>query len=273
VSETVTEALAVKPTYEEIVSKIRHPGVQEILRTATENEQHLDRELAYLEANQELTLEAKAVRADELIERYSPKISEAYRSAREKVEAAAETQYLFSLPFPEGKTFAQVKVSDTTEMLAIQGEAEAIAQRIAGKSLQEITRERSKNPRDKGMQQRTNPALDALRREFDMAMAAGGVEGRIRALAIRRVCESSGISLDDVVGHHRTDTHFRALEDARHFERAAFTLPSGRQAPHNPFSAKRRGPAAVGTYSSGNRVMRGGMAQQVFTKKRKPAWK
>ena len=270
-TENLVDA-AIKPTYEQIISGIKHPGVREILTHTQEAEQRLSRELEHLEENEELTVEAKAVRADELIERYAPKISEGYASAREKVEASAESQYLFSLPFPEGKSFAQAKITDTAEMVAVQNEADSIANRITGKSLQEITRERSKNPRDRGMQERTDPKRQGLRREFDMAMAAGGVEGRIRALAIRRVCESSGVSLDDVVGHHRTDTHYRALESMRHFERAAFTLPSGRRTPHNPFSGERRGPSGVGTYRSANKVMRGGSAS-VFTKKRKPAWK
>src|SRR5688500_11382676 len=107
-SETASLADAViKPSYEQIISGIKHPGVREILTHTQENEQRLSRELQHLEENDELTIEAKAARADELIERYAPKISEGYASAREKVTASAESQYLFSLPFPEGKTYAQ----------------------------------------------------------------------------------------------------------------------------------------------------------------------
>jgi hypothetical protein len=111
--------------------------------------------------------------------------------------------------------------------LAVQGAANNIAARIAGKSLQEVTKERSKNPNDKGIQQTRDSRLGALRSEFDAAMSAGGVEGRIRALALARVCEGMGMPLDDVVGHHRTQVRYSALADARRFEDALNVIPSG----------------------------------------------
>jgi hypothetical protein len=114
-SESVAD-LAIRPSYEEIVAGIRHPGVREILAHAQENEQRLNRELGYIDADEDLNDEAKERKAQELIERYSPKISAAYQDAKQKVTASAETSYRFSLPFPEGKTFAQARATDSGEL-------------------------------------------------------------------------------------------------------------------------------------------------------------
>ena len=250
--------------------------MQEILRRVQEDERRMDRELQRIEADEDLNDEARQRRAQELIDSYSPTISEAYRSAKEKVETSAENSYRFSLPFPEGKTFAQARAKDTTELLAVQGEAEGISQRIAGKSLEEATKAASRNPRDKGIRETSDPTIGALRREFDRAMSDGGIEGRVRAMAVQRVCDSLGVSLDQVVDHHRTDTHRRALEDARRFEQAAFALPSGKKPRQNPFEPRRGSTKRLGTYSSGNNAVVGGAAaaQKIFQKNnRRRAWK
>jgi hypothetical protein len=272
-SENLAEQV-IRPTYEQIVGSIRHSGVQELLRRAQEDERRMDRELERIEADEDLNDEARQRRAQELIDRYSPKISEAYRSAKEKVEASAENSYRFSLPFPEGKTFAQARAKDATELLAIQSEAEAISQRIAGKSLQEATKAVSRNPADRGIGQTASRTADALRKEFDRAMSDGGIEGRVRAMAVQRVYDSLGVPLDQVVDHHRTDTHRRALEDARRFEQAAFALPSGKKPRQNPFGARRSSVGRLGTYSSTKKAVVGGGRPQPFQKKnRRRAWK
>ena len=117
-------------------------------------------------------------------------------------------------------------------------------------------------------------ALDGLRAVFNRAMAQGGMEGRVAAMAVERVCTQTGIDLEAVVDHHRTDAHRQALEDARHFERAAFVLPSGKRPMQNPFDSKRRGSKHVGTYSSGNKAVVGGGRPQLFKKaNRRRPWK
>jgi hypothetical protein len=45
------------------------------------------------------------------------------------------------------------------------------------------------------IQERSDPRMDALREEFDQAMSLGGVEGRVRAMAIERVCQRKEITL------------------------------------------------------------------------------
>ncbi len=271
-SENVAEA--VQPTYEQIVGGIRHKGVQELLQGAEVDQRALSRELEATLANEDLNEEAKERRTQELVERFEPKINGRYREARAKVETSAESSYRFSLPFPEGKTFAQARVKDTAEMLAVQGEAEAIAKKVAGTSLQEATKAVSQNPRDKGIRQASNHTMQSLLEEFDMAMSAGGVEGRVRAMAIERVCGSLGVDLEQVVENHRTDVHRRAREDYEHFSRAMQVLPSGKTSPKDPFGGKRQGGKAVGTYSSESKpVMSSGRPKLFEKKQRKPLWK
>jgi hypothetical protein len=272
-SENLAEQV-IRPTYEQIVGSIRHSGVREMIAHAQQDEQRVRAELARIEENEDLNDEARRRMAQEILERYSPKISEAYKSAREKLAASTETSYLFSLPFPEGKTYAQAKVKDVGELAVVQQEAEAISRRISGKSLQEATKAVSKVPGGKGIRESSNHTVTALRQEFDKAMSEGGIEGRVRAMAVRRVCEGMGIGLGQVVDHHRKDAHYRALEDSRRSEQQAFALPS-RTTIRNPFDSKRRGSRAVGTYGSVNpAVVTGGAGSALFQKKnRRRAWK
>ena len=270
---SLTEQI-IRPTLEEIHASIPHKGVRDLLSDAKNTQRRMNRELEAIEADEDLNPEAKVRRAQEVIDRNGPKIAKAYQDAREKVEAAVESSYNFSLPFPDNKTFAQAQIKDTQEMLAIQAEADSIAARISGKSLQEITKEVSKHPGDKGIQATSSHTVDALRSEFDAAMKLGGVEGRVRALGVARVCEGMGLPLERVVEHHRSQAHHNALQDARRFERALHTIPSGKHGTRNPYSGntRRRGPSGVGTYASANKVMTGGRPQ-LFQKKRRPAWK
>ncbi len=270
---SLTEQI-IRPSVEEIHASIPHKGARDLLNDAKNIQRRMNRELEDIETDEDLNPEAKQRRAQEVIGRHGPKIAKAYQDAREKVEAAAESSYNFSLPFPDKKTFAQAQVKDTSEMLAVQGEADSIAARIAGKSLQEITKELSKHPGDKGIQATSSHSVDALRSEFDAAMKLGGVEGRVRALGVARVCEGMGLPLEQVVEHHRSQVHHNALQDARRFESALHTIPSGKHGTRNPYAGntRRRGPSAVGTYRSSNNVMTGA-GTRLFKKKRKPPWK
>jgi hypothetical protein len=265
----------IRPSVEEIHASIPHKGARDLLHEAKDIQRHMNRELEDIETDEDLNPEAKQRRAQEVIGRHGPKIAKAYQDAREKVEAAAESSYNFSLPFPDKKTFAQAQVKDTSEMLAVQGEADSIAARIAGKSLAEITKEVSKHPGDKGIQATSSHSVDALRSEFDAAMKLGGVEGRVRALGVARVCEGMGLPLEQIVEHHRSQVHHNALQDARRFESALHTIPSGKLGTRNPYAGntRRRGPSGVGTYASTNKVMTGGRPQLFQKKSRRRPWK
>ena len=142
-------------------------------------------------------------------------------------------------------------------------------------TLQEITKELSRHPGDKGIQATSSHSVDALRSEFDAAMKLGGVEGRVRALGVARVCEGMGLPLEQIVEHHRSQVHHNALQDARRFESALHTIPSGKHGTRNPYAGntRRRGPSGVGTYASTNKVMTGGRPQLFQKKSRRRPWK
>jgi hypothetical protein len=260
---SVAEAMPVRPSYEQIIGSIKHAGAREILAHAKENEQRVARELAAIEEDQELTVEAKAHRADELIARYQDKISGAYASAREKVTASAETSYKFSIPMPgDGKTLATTRVADATELLAVQNE-----------TMQILTRaEQAKASATKGPKPAQDPRRRVLKEAYASAMATDGIEGKIAGLAAIKAAEALGIELEGIVADHRTQTHYNALEDHRRATRQAFALPSEKRI-GNPFDTKRRGARSIGTHSSGNKVMTGGTKPLFPKKNRKPSWK
>lgn len=257
-SERLTD-VAVRPTAEQILENIPDSGIKEMLAKAGRRQHQMNAALDDVANDEDLNPEGKQRRAQQAIDRHAHDIAHTYQEARAGVEARAQKSYEFSLPFPGGNTFATARVGDATEELAVQGRANDMAARIAGKGLQEVTKERSKNPRDRGIRQANDSRLEALRSEFDAAMEDGGVEGRIRALALARVCEGMGVPLEDVVGHHRTQTHLNALADAQRFEDALRVMPSGKRAAENPYDGNnaRRGPSAVGTYRSSNKVITG----------------
>ncbi len=271
-SERLTD-VAVRPTVEQILENIPDSGIKKMLAKAGRRQHQMNAALDDVANDEDLNPEGKQRRAQQVIDRRAHDIAHTYQEARAGVESRAQKSYEFSLPFPGGKTFATTRVEEATEELAVQGRANDIAARIAGKSLQEVTKERSKNPRDRGIRQANDSRLEALRSEFDAAMEEGGVEGRVRALA--RVCEGMGVPLEDVVGHHRTQTHLNALDAARRFEDALRVMPSGKQVGENPYDGNnvRRGPSAVGTYRSSNKVMTGSNKSPFAKKRRKPSWK
>jgi hypothetical protein len=175
---------------------------------------------------------------------------------------------------PNGGTLATTSIADTSEMIAIQNEADALAQRVEGKSLQSITRE--KDPRGKGIRQTSNHTRKELQAEFADAMRVGGVEGRVKAFAIKRYCEAKGVALDDIVDAHRQKSHRGALQDAEAFEAAVFSVPKGSRGLENPYDTRhgRRGTRSVGAYSGGNTAVGGSGTSKLFQKKkRKPHWK
>jgi hypothetical protein len=148
-----------------------------------------------------------------------------------------------------------------------------MAAKISGKSLQEMTKAVSRHPGDRGIRKTSSHTTDALCKEFDKAMSQGGVEGRVKAMAIERVCDQMEIDLEEVVDSHRTDRHRRALDDARRLERAWHVIPSGKKPSANPFAAKRDSTRRIGTYSNTSPLVRQPDGAKVFLKKRRRPWK
>jgi hypothetical protein len=257
---------AVRPTYEQIVAAIPDKGVHELLQGAQADEHRLGQELERVQANEDLTTEARERHADEVIARYSPKIADARMSAREKVARGAETQHLFSIPMPDKGALATTKAKDAQEMIAIQNESAALRAHAS-----EVQRKASM---DGKVKLNHDPRLKVLKEAYSAAMGATGIEAKVGALAAIKAAEGLGVDIEELVSEHRTEIHQRALADAERFERAMQVLPSGKSAPANPFAGKRQGAKAVGTYSSESKAVMGNGRPKLFEKKRrKPAWK
>jgi hypothetical protein len=268
------QGIPIRQSYEDVRDDLSHKEARALWRDGDRRKAYMRESMQRIHDDPNLSDEGKREQAQHLIESNTPHILKGYEDARAKLESSAESSWKFSIPMPNDKTLATTSIVDTTEMIAVQNEADALAQRIEGKSLQAITRE--KDPRSKGIRQASNHRLQELQAEFDSAMRAGGVEGRIKAFAIKRLCEAKGMSLDDVVDSHRRQSHRNAYRDAEVFERAYSTVPSGRGLDTNPYDSRhgRRGAKAVGAYQSGNAAISSSGRPQLFAKKkRKPHWK
>jgi hypothetical protein len=270
------QAIPIRQSYEDVRDQLSHTEARLAWRDADRQKSYLRAQMQLIHDDESLSDEGKRDAAQRLIDTNAPEISQAYEGARAKLESSAESSWKFSIPMPNDKTLATTSIADTSEMIAVQNEADSLAQRIEGKSLQAITQERSKDPRSKGIRGASNHTLKELQAEFDSAMHTGGVEGRIKAFAIKRYVEAKGMSLDDVVDSHRKTSHRGAYRDAEVFERAYSTVPKGTRGLENPYDSRnrRRGSKAVGAYQSGNAAISGSGTSKLFAKKRrKPHWK
>jgi hypothetical protein len=89
--------LAVRSSAEQILGSIPHSGVKEMLAAAERRQRRMDSELDDIESDEDLSLEGKQHRAQQAIDRHAEDIAQTYRDARARVEASAETSYMFSL--------------------------------------------------------------------------------------------------------------------------------------------------------------------------------
>jgi hypothetical protein len=266
----------IRPSYEQIVEGIRHSGVREILRHAEDNEQRINRELERISENEDLNEEAKERMAQEVLDKYEPKISEAYKSAKEKVEASAESSYRFSIPMPgDSKTLATTRAADASEVLAIQNETTALIARAEQLKTKASASDRSHARGNDGIRLSYDPAQRVLKDAFDKAMVDGGIQGKITGLAVVKAADALGVDVESIVEDHRRQVHYNALNDMHHFQRAWRTLPSKKRSAANSFIARRSSARRIGTYQSANKTMvRGTDVAQVFARKpRKRAWK
>ncbi len=266
----------IRPSYEQARDSLPHPGVRDVWRNTDRRVEYTKQAMQDIHDDESLSEEGKREKAQRLIDTNAERIRKAYEEARTKTQNAAESSWRFSIPMPgDGKTLPTTQIKDSTEMLAVQMEASAIATRISGKSLQELTSEKAQQGGNKGIRQSSSHTLEALQAEFDAAMAASDVEGKIRGLAVKRVCDDMGIRIDDVVDHHRRQIHRNAYADAERFESALGTIPSGKRMAENPYDSKRQGgKGRIGTYDSGNKAMVSSGRPKLFKKaNRRRPWK
>ena len=264
----------IRPTYEQVRDNIPHKEARQLWREADLRVAHARQAMQDVHDDESLSEEGKRAKARRIIDANAPKILKGYEEARKKVEPSAESSWRFSIPMPDAKTLATTRVSDSSEMVAVQNEANALAMRLEGKSLQQLTRERTKNPRGKGIREAGSHRLSVLRAEFDAAMAEGGLEGKIKALGIKRFCDETGMPLDDVVDHHRTQRHRDAYADAERLEAALLSIPSGWGMVATPYGGDpRSSQKRVGTYASASKAVMSSGGERLFQKKRRPSWR
>jgi hypothetical protein len=267
--------LAVRPSYEELRDRIPDPGVREMWRAGDADAARARTEMQRVHEDETLSEEGKKRAAQRIIDRYAGKAQQHYADAREKAARSVDNAYDFSVPMPGGGALATSRAKDSSEIVAIQGEAERIVQQVAGRSLQAMTKEASQNPRDKGMREGTGRRMQALKEEYERAMHLGGLEGKVLAHATLRAAEAMGVDYDSVVDEFRNDRQRRYVQEALQLQSMSGSIPSGRDLAKNPYDGNRRGgKKRIGTYGSVNKATLSGGSPQLFQKKkRRPSWK
>jgi hypothetical protein len=225
-----------------------------------------------IRADQVLSAEGKAAREQEAYEHGVALATKGWNRARARAKQLAKENEGRAIPMPSGRTLLSSPVKDASTMVAIQAEAERIAASVSGKSLQQLTKEVSKNPNDKGIQEAGGHTTDVLRREFNAAMQAGGVEGEIRARGVLRVAEATNTPFDVVAGDHLEQKHLDAAEAVSRYNTYASAIPTERQIPKpTPPPRQRKVP---GDYGRSNKLVLGGRDRKtVFRGNRRPSWK
>jgi hypothetical protein len=150
----------------------------------------------------------------------------------------------------------------------VQGDGDLSDEAKARKKIaeaEETYAPRIANAQYKGIRLSHDPRVDVLKDAFSGAMGAGGVEGKIGALAVEKAAKALGLDLEEIVSSHRQEIHHRRLEDSRRYEAATGVLPSGRSTSANPFGSTRRRSQHVAMPAAKPRFF--------AKKRRKPAWK
>src|SRR5215211_2495375 len=222
-----------------------------------------------IRGDKDLSEEGRATREQVAYERGVAQASKGWEAARGRAKQLAKENRERSVPMPQGTLFGS-PVADATEMVAIQNEAERIAKKVSGTSLQELSKAVSKNPNDVGIKGGSH-AVDTLRREFNAACEVGGVEGKIRAHGVLRAAEAMQIPFEDITRDQRTDRHNSAAEQAALYEGYARSIPTVKQIPKpTPMPRQRKVP---GDYGRSNKLVLGQDRKTVLGGKRRPSWK
>jgi hypothetical protein len=268
--------LAIRPSYEEVRDKVPNSAVRELWCAGDADAARARTEMQKVHEDKTLSEEGRKQAAQRVIDRYAGQAQRHYAEAREKGTRSVENARAFSVPMPGGGTLATSRAKDSGELVAVQGEAERIVQKVAGEGLLAMTKEASKNPRDRGMRESASHRAAALREEYARAMSIGGLEGKVLAHATLRAAEAMGIDRDSVVDGFRNDRQRRYVQEADQLEAMCGSIPSGRNLARNPYDGNQRlgGKRSLGTYGSTNKSLVQGGRPQLFQKqRRKRLWK
>ncbi len=169
-----------------------------------------------LEADEDLTPEAKQRKARALEQSDAPKIEKEARELRAALLKSAESAARSSLPIPLNES---LNPEDPTKVLISQNEAARIHRRV----------ERAQN--SKGP---FKPATeDILRQEYEKALELGGTRGAAIIRGCLMLAEELGMDTGWVP---RQDRHREALDRARRREWATLSIPTRASVPATPRS-------------------------------------
>jgi hypothetical protein len=188
------------------------------------------------------------------------------RGARTRDARRLENAYRFSIPMPDGQTLATTtRPKDANEMNSRPERDDGPRYEGRDRPGQGTMSDRAQPGGNKSIRLSHDPRVDVLKDAFSGAMEAGGVEGKIGALAVEKAAKALGLDLEEIVSSHRQEIHHRRLEESRRYEPATGVLPSGRTTSANPYGSTRRRSQHVAMPAAKPRFF--------AKKRRKPAWK
>jgi hypothetical protein len=199
------------PTYEQIRDEL--PGVSAPVRTrwqaADKGAANLLSIYGSLQADSDLTPDARSRKASEHYERHAPKVEAEWSQTRKELRDSASALVEMSTPRPKGEKLA---ASSNEEILASQGERERILRTI----------ERRKAA---GGPLKAN-ATDHLRGEYERGLAAGGALGAAICRGVLDAGRELGVSEETWIAPLRDDQQRANLDRARRLEQASYAVPS-----------------------------------------------
>lgn len=227
-----------------------------------------------IRSDETLSPEGRSQKEQQAYDTAMARAAKGWERARQRAAMLAKENEARAIPMPRNMTLQTSTIQDASTMLAIQAEAERIAQKVSGTGLAALTKERAHAGGNSGVKASDDGGHtgDTLRKEFNEAMEVGGVEGEIRAHAVLKAAEAMGVASDEVAAKHMGDKHLTAAENAYLYSQYAQTIPTEHQLP-KPTPPPRKADAEVGTYGQGkNKFMVGGKAPTAKARRR-PAWK
>jgi hypothetical protein len=199
-----------------------------------------------LAADDNLSEAGRYEKAATYYENVAHKVEDGRARARTLAIEAARQAERASVPLPDGFTLASAKVADSSALITVQNETQAILSRIE--------KQRARMPEGLDLSQ---SSADSLREAYSEGLETGGLEGHARCRAALEAAKSLGVEVGSVVDPHRTQAHRDALDRAGRLSQVAQAI--GGKAPTPPFSSQDK---------QGGNFHAGGAAEYLFQPKR-----
>jgi len=180
-----------------------------------------------LQADGDLTPDARGRKASEHFGRHAPKIEQSWQQTREELRGAAEALVEMSTPRPKGE---KLRATSNEELLTAQNEAARIIRAAERRAA-------AKGP----LRQRPT---GVLKEEYQKGMKEAGVAGAARCRGALAASEELGIAPEEWIADLRDDKQRADLDRARRLERASFAVPSRAPRPGAALNSGSRSEAA-----------------------------